>query len=208
MMKTVTPEMREYVTDKVEETLVMRKRGYDPIVLPDDIITLIYRAAEIDPDATIDSVIDETVYLMMDYCEQRTIREYLALRQYFKDDDNMMTRLMLLLGLHHPERNREGLNVQDPTSIQRNAALLSAINLLRTRDYGNLLAKATTYSPPTTHHMEQGISDEALANLIIDHPQHWQTLIATMQERGYEAGMEVFRESMTTNAPALLNGAL
>jgi hypothetical protein len=119
----------------------------------------------------------------------------------------METRLMLLRGLHHPEHNRDHFDVKDPLSVQRNIALLSAMNLLRSSAH-DLLRQATANSSPFSSQREQGFSDETLTNLLLDYPQHWQVLITTMQERGYESGKEVFKEAMETNAPALNQGVL
>lgn len=208
MQPAVTQQMLDHMTAALEEQLMLRKSGHEPVVLPDDIILLIHNAADSDPSATLDDMIDEAAYLIKEYHGRETVREYFVLRKHFRDDDNMMTRVMLLLGLHHPERNREPMNPNDPTSVQRNIALLKAISLLRKRSYEKLLKKALAYNDQSVHQMEQGFRDNDCANLIIDYPAHWEVLISTMLERGYEHGMEAFRAMVATKSPALMDGAL
>ena len=208
MQQEITQQMRGHVTAALEEHLRLKKSGHDPVVLPDELIRLMHSAADTDPEATIDNVIDETAFLIKEYCDRATIREYLVLRQHFNPADNMMVRIMLLLGLHHPERNREPMDHDDQVSIQRNVALLKAITLLRKHRYGKLLNKALAYNDQNIHQMEQGFRDNHCADLIIDHPEHHELLMDTMLERGYEEGIEVFRGMIAGNAHSLSGGVL
>lgn len=206
--KVITPQMRDQITSALEEKLMMWKSGHAPLVLPDETIGLIHKAADTDPDTTLERLLSEAHYLIKEYCHRETIREYFLLRQYFNEDDNMMVRIMLLLGLHHPARNREPIDLNDPVCIERNIALLSAITLLRKREYQKILHNVVDYNPIGSAQREQGFSDDEFAGLIIDHPQHWELLISTIQERGYEGGIEVFKDIRAINAPALMQGIL
>jgi hypothetical protein len=204
--------MRVAVSDAVVRELRDRGKAEDgPLTFSDALTLLIHHemtrdANADDPKTTIREFAD---LLLDDSIEEGTIREYVALKKHFNPRDNVFTNVMLLAGLRSHRRNRDWMNPDNPVSVQRATALLQAIVLVRKQASEKLLKESLAYVEyGDKGYYNQSFRDAKVADLIMDHHKHYEALINLMLERGYWNGIEVFREMLNNNTPALSNGAL
>lgn len=202
--------MRDAVSTVMVQEL--RYRGQDdegPLYFTDSLTWLIHHETRREDNASPRTTVSEFADLLLDESmEEETIHEYVALKKYLPQD-NTHTSTMILRGLHHPSRNRDRLDPANPVSVQRTVALLQAIVRIRKSAYEKLLSEALAYFDyGDKGHYYQSFRDEEVADLIMDHPKHCETLIELMLERGYRDGIEVFREMMSHGTQALGNGVL
>jgi hypothetical protein len=203
--------------EAVNKALVMefKSRGTfeeGPLRFQDTLVSLIHHEMTREDDgANPRTTIGEFVDLLNDeFCEEETIHEYCLLKKHFLSRENIFTRIMLLRGLHHHPRNREWINAADPLSVERNAALLRAVILTRMhakneRTLNDMLAY---YDYGDKGYYGQSIREEEVANLIMDHPQHVDTFINLIIDRGYRVSIAVFRDMMKNGVPVFNNGVL
>lgn len=207
----VTQAMRDVVSSVLAQELSYRGKGEEgPLLFSDSLTMLIHHETSRDDNEKPRTTISEFTDLLLDESmEEETIHEYVALNQHFAPQCNTHTNTMLLRGLHRPSRNREWMDPSDPISVQRTVILLQAIVLLRKSAREKLLGEALAYVDYGDNgHYDQSFRDAEVADLIMDNPELFETLIEMMVDRGYRDGIEIFREMLTHNTPALSNGVL
>lgn len=203
--------------EAVNEALVLefKSRGTfeeGQLRLQDTLVALIHHEMTREEDSKNPrTTIGEFADLLGDgFCEEDAIIEYCQLQKHFRPQDNTFTRIMLLRGLHHHPRNGEWMNAADPLSMERTTALLQAVISIRARSQNERrLSTALAYfNYGEKGYYGQSIREEEVANLIMDHPQHVDTFIDLMIDRGYKVSIAIFRDMMKNNVPVFNNGVL
>lgn len=205
--------MRMVVSDALVKEFHSRGEDEDvPLIFSDSLTTLIHCELTRPNDSRNPKTkINEFADLLEDdLCEEETIHEYVLLKKHFRSSDNIFTRTMLLRGLHHHPRNRAWINSEDASSVEQNAALLEAVILTRKRSRGErtLNTMLAYYSYDDKGYYGQSIREEETANLIMDYPQHVETLIDLIMARGYRNSLPLFREMMSNGVSALNEGVI
>lgn len=210
MDHTVTQEMRDRVKLVVDNAIErMGCTDWGQFELTDSLILLIHNDKKRYENGEPSIGIKDFVSLLNESCEEELVHEYVVLKEHLRPDESMSTKTMLLRGLHRHERNREWMDPADPDSVQRNTVLLKATVLLRRIGYEQLADEALDYGDSfKSKQRDRGLRDAECVDLILDYPEHYESLINAMLERGYRNGMDAFREMMTTSTPALNNGVL
>lgn len=216
MPQPVTPEMRAAVSAALVHEITAQaevkrvapaRKG--PFTLSDSLTLLVHHelTREETPGEPKTTLGEFVSLLLNKYLEEETIHEYVALKKHFQRDYNTSTNVRLLRGLHYHERNREWMDLNDPASVQRNTVLLKAITLLRENAYHRIAVQALE-SNNSAEWYDQKFRDPECVDLLLDHPEQYETLINLIIERGYHDGMEVFKTMAANNVPALSNGVL
>jgi hypothetical protein len=210
MESPVSQNMRETVRSRVAREMKHNRLINDDLRdLTDSLIMLIHHEMTRDENSSSTTTIREFSEMINDGVEEETIHEYVWLKQHLRAGENTKTNVMMLRGLHRPKRNRERMDPNDPASVQRNAVLLQSIITLRKSAYEQLLDKALVYKDfGTGLEYDHSFRNGECLDLLLDHPEHAETLINAMLERGYRDGIDVFRDMLKINVPALNNGAL
>ena len=210
MGKAVTQEMRDVVKSALDNAVEQRRYiDFGQFELTDSLILLMHNEKMRHENGEPAIGIGEFASLLNESCEEEIIREYIVLKEYLRPDESMITKTMLIRGLHRSERNREWMDPADQDSVRRNTVLLKATILLRRIGYEWLADEALDYGySGKSRQQDRGFRDAVCIDLILDHPDYYETLIHAMLERGYREGIEVFREMVANDAPALHGGVL
>lgn len=210
MEHLVSQDMRATVRSSVTREMKRGRLINDELnELTDSLIDLIHHEMVRDDDGTPATTIREFAELINDGVEEETIHEYVWLREHLRTEDNTSTSVMMLRGLHRPARNRERMDLTDPISVQRNTVLLQSIIALRKSAHEQLLKEALVYNDfGDSFEYDHSFREGECIDLLLDHPEHAETLINAMLERGYRDGIDVFRDMIKLNVPALNHGVL
>lgn len=208
--KRVTQKMRDSMNEVMAEAIERNQfTDYGQFALSDSLILLMENERTKYDNFEPSTDLNEFVYMLNGSYEEEIIHEYASLKRHFNPTDNRGTNLMLVRGLHLTEHNREWMNATDPESVQRNTVLLQSIVLLRKNAHQLLLDEALEkVNAKQSRQSIEGFRDSECVGLILDNPDQAETLIRTMVERGYQSGMNAFREMLVNNSPALGNGVL
>lgn len=210
----VTAEMWTAVTAMVSAEMDMQSSEVKKLQPTDAVVRLVYIEMSHPEDAQYPVSNRELAWLVFWNCNEVTISEYIALKPWHASIVDFEVAKDLVRGIHCPTRNKLPLNANDPESLERNVALLKSALYVHEEEgswieYGLCL---------DGEWMGRGFLDNKLmgrgplvtdcSDLIIDYPQYCITLMKTIEERGYDAGIDVFRDMITISSPALMEGAL
>jgi hypothetical protein len=205
----VTQQMRDEVLAMVSDEMMQQSSETRKLKITDDVVRLVHVEMSRDESAEHRVTNRELAWMVFWDCNHITISEYIALKPWHAPVDDFQVAKDIVRGLHCPERNKMPLDVSDPKSVERNVALLKSAMLIHEMGYEGPVEEALNYSKSIDGKwMGHGFGDPNCSDLIIDNPEYCETLIRTIQQRGYDNGLAVFRDMLATASPALMEGVL